>query len=126
MRTFLFIAMFGYMPSTAAIGADAPAPAWLLGFWRKTSDEDHMQSDVMEFRAGGAYLNYGFNCVESPPLKFHVYDGEVYVRGYFRDKGPVAIMFHPSDDKKAMTFTSPRTRNNAVYERLASNPCAGK
>ena len=33
------------------------------------------------------------------------------------DKGPIALVFRPDPDGKRLTYTSPRTRNNAVMEK---------
>jgi hypothetical protein len=108
------------------LASHAAEYTWLVGFWHQTEDEDNTGSDVMEFRADGTYQNYGFNCVHSSSQPFHVFGGDIYVTSEISGKGPIAIVFRPSDDLKRLTFTSPRTRHNAVYERLPTNPCGAK
>lgn len=98
-------------------------PAWMVGTWTAVSDEDGTPADVMEFRKDGKYVNYGFNCALAAEMPFHVYAGDIYVTSEVPNKGPISIVFRPSQDKGKLTYTSPRTRNNAVYERLPSNPC---
>lgn len=97
----------------------------MAGVWTATSDEDGTPADVMEFRADGTYINYGINCAVSGKSPFHVYAGDIYVTSEIPGKGPVSVVFRPSADKTKLTYTSPRTRNNAIYERLPSNPCKG-
>ena len=95
---------------------------WMAGFWGATSDEDKSPLDVMEFRKDGTWANYGHKCGRYAESRFHVFEGDIYVK-LEHPKGPIAIVFHPSFGKRKLTYTSPRTRNNAVYERLAGNPC---
>jgi len=98
-------------------------PDWMVATWTAVSDEDGTPADVMEFRKDGKYVNYGFNCALAAEMPFHVYAGDIYVTSEVPNKGPISIVFRPSKDKENLTYTSPRTRNNAVYERLPSNPC---
>jgi hypothetical protein len=97
----------------------------LIGFWHKTQDEDAMPSDIFELRADGTYVNYGFSCHATPATKFRVITGDIYVKYEVPGKGPIAIIFRPSADRQTLTFTSPRTRHNASYERMPipSSPC---
>ena len=101
-------------------------PSELTGVWTAVSDEDGTPADVFELRGNGTYVNYGIGCNIQEEMPYHVFHGDLYVTSEIPDKGPIAIVFRPSRDGKQLTFTSPRTRNNAVYERLASNPCEPK
>jgi hypothetical protein len=97
--------------------------AWMTGVWTATSDEDGTPADVFEFRSDGKYVNYGISCAVNAVMPFHTYAGDIYVTSEIPGKGPISIVFRPSQDHRKLTYTSPRTRNNAVYERLQSNPC---
>ncbi len=106
-----------------SVQAHAADPAfWMAGFWGATSDEDNSPLDVMEFRKNGTWANYGHKCSRYSESRFHVFEGDIYVK-LEHPKGPIAIVFHPNFGKSKLTYTSPRTRNNAVYERLTENPC---
>ena len=82
-----------------ALPSDSP---WFVGFWKMTADEDGTPSDTMEFRADGTYVNYGYKCVASS-AKYHLYSQDIYVTVEIEGKGPVAIIFRPSSDKKRLT-----------------------
>lgn len=101
-----------------------PGDSWFVGFWNMTADEDGTPSDTMEFRADGSYVNYGYQCRQAT-AKYHVIAGDIYVTHEVPGKGPIALVFRPSRDRTKLTYTSPRTRNNAVYERLSKSPCKG-
>lgn len=112
----------------ALIGALDPAHAkelggWLFGTWTAIADEDGTPADIMSFGPGGKYTNYGVGCAVNSEMQFHTHEGDVYVTGEIPGKGPVALVFRPSADKSKLTYTSPRTRNNATYARLTPNPC---
>ena len=99
--------------------------SWLYGYWELATDEDGGQKgmDVDEFRPDGIYSILGPNC--KPQLgRYHVYDGDIYVTFEIPGKGPIAMIYRPSPTKKTLTYTSPRTRNNATYEKLPGSPCA--
>lgn len=108
------------------VGAAAAQPAWLVGSWTAVYDEDGSPADIMEFSADGRFINYGVKCNLVDEHRFHTFNDEVYVTIEIPRKGPIALVFRPSADKKQLTYTSPRTRRNAVYERLKSNPCLKK
>lgn len=108
---------------SAAAGAHTDDTTWITGVWTATSDEDGTPADVFEFTSTGKYVNYGFNCSVASTMTYHVFSGDIYVTAEVRGKGPIAIVFRPSPDHRKLTFTSPRSRHNAVYERLAVNPC---
>jgi len=94
---------------------------WFVGFWQMTADEDGTPSDTMEFRTDGTYVNHGYKCGAST-AKYHLHGRDIYVTVEVEGKGPIAIIFRPSSDKKKLIYTSPRTRKNATYERLQNNP----
>jgi hypothetical protein len=111
--------------SSARIASAAPDMPWVVGFWTATFDEDGTPADIMEFRADGKYIKYGVNCAVRNEATFHIHSGDVYVTVQVQRKGPVALVFRPSQDRQKLTYTSPRTGNNAIYERLDSkNACA--
>jgi hypothetical protein len=108
--------------SCAAVERDAFKAT---GFWHMTADEDNGPlGEVIEFRADGTYASYDRDCSVLAAVKFHVHDQDVYVTSTIPGKGPVAVIFHPSADGSRLSFTSPRTRNNAIYERIPGNKCA--
>jgi hypothetical protein len=54
------------LPSTfIADPSGATTPKWLVGFWQKSSDEDHQPNDVMEFRSASTFISYGYVCMPS-------------------------------------------------------------
>ena len=53
----------------------------------------------------------------------HWWSGDLYVTSEIPGKGPISIVFRPNADGSKLTFTSPRTRNNAVYARIPKIPC---
>ena len=102
-------------------------PAWFLGQWILAEDEDGGPpgQDLDEFLADGHYVIYGPSCTRSL-LAYHVHDGDIYVTGDVPGKGPIAMIFHPSADHTSLTYTSPRTRHNAVYRRAPPTICPHK
>ena len=108
-------------------GAAKPnSETWMTGTWTATSDEDGTPADIFDFTAKGTYVNYGIGCAVRVEMPFHVYAGDIYITIELKGKGPTSIVFRPSPDKLKLTYTSPRTRNNAIYERLRVNPCTVK
>ena len=107
--------------ASASLSAQTEQASWLMGFWQLTQDEDGSPSgtDLNEFRADGRYVIYGPNCKENFGA-YHLYNGDVYIAFDIPGKGPVAMIYRPSEDHAKLTFTSPRTRHNAVYERASS------
>lgn len=97
-------------------------PTWIVGTWQKTLDEDHAPPDVMTFRADGTFLSFGPKC-EQRTNHYFVHEGDAYLVVMIPGKGPVALVFRPNSDKSHLTFTSPRTLQNAQYEKIASPPC---
>jgi hypothetical protein len=95
----------------------------LVGSWTAISDEDHTPADFFEITANGKYINYGFNCSVRHEAPTHWWNGDLYVTNEIFGKGPISIVFRPSADGNKLTFTSPRTFNNAVYARIPSIPC---
>ena len=96
---------------------------WLVGTWQKTQDEDGTSPDTLRFRNDGTWVAYGPDCEECI-YKYFVHGGDVFLFIPI-EKGPVALVYRPNSSHSALTFTSPRTRNNAVYEKVA-NPICGK
>jgi hypothetical protein len=124
MRHFKPVALTAVL-ATAFLGQTSCAsegPDWLVGVWQKTHDEDQSPADTIRFRPDGNFINYGPNCQEKLNPYF-VHGGNVYLSIEIPGKGPVALVFKPSVDKKALTFTSPKTLNNAVYEQAPNPPC---
>ena len=103
--------------------ASEQVPAWLVGTWTPTSDEDGTPADVASFTEDGKYYNYGIGCAVFGEMPFHIYNGDIYITSEIPGKGPVAIVFRPSENGAKLTYTSPRTRNNTIMEKLKSNPC---
>jgi hypothetical protein len=129
-RTALIFVLFiaAAFPASA-VDALNPLPSWAIGFWQGFFDEDSPSGpfDYMEFRSDGTVKQYGY-CRDGQPTgggvsKYHLSDGDIYVTAEIAGKGPVAIIFRPNSAKTKLTYTSPRTRNNAVYEHHAANPC---
>src|SRR5690606_14084327 len=101
--------------SSAACSAQGKgAPEWLLGTWDKTSDEDGGPPDSITFKNSGIFVTYDSQCNEHTNSYF-VEKGMVFLVIPLA-QGPVALVLNPSTDHSSMTFTSPRTQNNAVYE----------
>ena len=100
-------------------------PRWAVGFWRLTKDEDHGGiSDVFEFRADGRWVNYTPSCDNSRGV-FFVHHDDLIAMIEVPNKGPIALVFRPNSDHTKLTFTAPRTRNNAIYETVPSpSPCS--
>jgi hypothetical protein len=93
-----------------------------VGFWELSFDEDGSPKDTMEIRADGTYISHGWSCRTSEEAPYHLHNGDLYVTFEMPEKGPVAIVFRKVEDGR-LSFTSPRTRNNAYYARLEKNPC---
>lgn len=97
---------------------------WLVGAWQMTHDEDGTPADIMEFRADGTHVFWGAGTACTSYLtEYHVHSGNVYVTVEVPGKGPIAAIFRPDQERTKLVFTSPRTRNNATYERILDNPC---
>jgi hypothetical protein len=94
------------------------SPDWLVGTWTVISDEDGTPPDFADFTVDGKYVNYGFNCTIRHEMPFHIYNGDIYITSEVQGKGPVAMVFRPSADKKTLSYTSPRTRRNAVMAQV--------
>jgi hypothetical protein len=122
LRIFLATAL---TLSTVSFASQAAlAPTWSLGFWRLAHDDDGLGiSDVLEIRKNGTWVNYTPRCDTSKGL-FDVFHDDLIVVSE-RKKGPTAIVFRANSEHTRLTFTSPRTLNNSIYERVASPiPCA--
>ena len=103
--------------------AASPTASDHIGFWRMVADEDNGPlGDVFELRSDGNYVVYDATCSAFPGVSYHVYKTNIYVTSVIPDKGPVAVIFHPESAGK-LSFTSPRTRNRAWYERVPSGRC---
>ncbi|WP_333237760.1 hypothetical protein [Microcoleus sp. AT13-A5] len=89
-----------------------------------SSDEDGTPNDTMEIRADGTYVSHGWSCQVANVIPYHLHRGDLYATIEIPGKGPISIVFrHLEND--TISFTSPRTRNNAFYSRLRTNPCPG-
>ncbi|WP_157616974.1 hypothetical protein [Rhodanobacter sp. Soil772] len=90
-------------------------PAWAEGFWAQVVDEDGRPGDdTLKFRKDGSFVVYGSKCQEFPVGEFHLYKGNIYAT-FKTPKGLVSAVYIPSKKHQRLTFTSPRTGNNAVY-----------
>jgi hypothetical protein len=112
-----------FLIGQGSVLAGEKVPSWLVGTWTVTFDEDGTPPDFSDFTADGRYINHGFDCSVRTEMPIHFYNGDIYVTGEIPDKGPIALVFRPSPDKKHLTYTSPRTRNNATLERLPGPKC---
>jgi hypothetical protein len=108
-------------PSIAA--EQAPVPKWLLGIWELTDDPDRSPTDWMEYRADGTFVNTLLDCRKATGT-FHLFRGDIYLaieqNGKFLANGS-----RPNQEKTKLLYTSPRTRNTATYEKVASVKCHG-
>jgi len=110
--------------SCQASGPTAPEARSLIGFWQMIEDEDGGPlGSVIELRSDHKYVAYAKDCSPYPAMPFHVHAGDVFVSNDIPGKGPVSVLFRPSADGTKLTFTSPRTLNNAVYAFHSTNPC---
>jgi hypothetical protein len=106
------------MPATGAVAINDQSVQWMVGFWRLTADEDGPPSgNFMEFRPNGTSLLHDRSCALFLTTKFHLFEGDIYQTYEVPGKGPVGEIFRPNSDHTHLTFTSIRTKNNAVYER---------
>jgi hypothetical protein len=95
-------------------------PSWSVGYWAQTQDEDGRPGDdTLEIRPDGAVISYDANCNALAAGTLHLHNGNFYATWIAR-KGPISMIYAPSADHKSLTFTSPRTGNNAVYEPASS------
>jgi hypothetical protein len=127
--TFIFVLLIASVLPGCAADTLNPVPSWAIGFWHGILDEDSPSGpfDYMEFRSDGTVKQYGY-CRGGEPTggevsQFHLSGGDIYLTAEIAGKGPVALVFRPNSAKTRLTYTSPRTRNNAVYEHRAANPC---
>lgn len=120
----LAVGALGTLVPHIAVATRSTVPDWFDGYWQMTADEDGGPlGEMMEFRKDGTYVWHAPNCRALAPLPFHMYGGDIYVTNMIPGKGPVSVIFHPSADHRRLSFTSPRTKNNAYYTRLTGNPC---
>jgi hypothetical protein len=94
-----------------------------VGFWELSHDEDGSPKDTMEIRSDGTYISHGWTCQKADVIPYHIYNGDMYATVEIPGKGPISIIFRRHKDD-TLSFTSPRSRNNAYYSRLNKNPCA--
>ena len=124
MRRILALLILGSVSLSSLAAVEEPS--WLLGVWQLTQDEDGSPAgtDLNEFRTGGRFVIYGPNCKENLGT-YHLYNDDAYIAFDVPGKGPIAMIYRPNADHSKLTYTSPRTRHNAVYERVAAPPCHG-
>ena len=109
------------------ISADAHQGSWIVGFWHMTKDEDGGAIGAeVEFRADVNYVGYDKNCKTYPPTTYFLHNDDVFVVYVVPGKGPVSVIYHPNSAHSQLTFTSVRTRNNAVYERAPAHRCGSQ
>jgi sugar lactone lactonase YvrE len=100
--------------------ADTKNP--FIGYWIIDFDEDSTPPDTMEIRADGTYVSHGVQCRTTHIFPYHLNKGDLYAEIEIPNKGPISIVYRMNKDGR-LSFTSPRTRNNAYYRKLAKNPC---
>ena len=115
----LLFASTGSINPTQAVKGDTTS---VVGYWTLAHDEDGTPSDTMEIRNDGTYISHGINCEYRVSIPYHMYKGDAYATIEIPGKGPISIVFRPNL-KGQLVFTSPRTRNNAYYERVDTDPC---
>ena len=99
----------------------------MVGFWHMTKDEDGGPTGgEVEFRADGGYVAYDKACKTYPSTTYFVHNSDIFVVYTVPGKGPVSVVYHPNDAHTQLTFTSVRTKNNAVYERSAVHRCGAQ
>jgi len=114
MRTATIILILSSLLCTDSARA-AQAPAWLIGYWAQVADEDGRPGDdTLRFRKDGFVVVYGPKCQALPPSGFHLNKGNIYAT-FETPKGLISAVYVPSQNHQRLTFTSPRTGNNAVY-----------
>jgi hypothetical protein len=119
---FLTLSILVGLPACAAEKEDVPS--WLPGIWQMTADEDKGPlGELVEFTPDGRYFFYGKYCLSMEPIHFHIHKGNVYVTNTIPGKGPVSVIFHPVNGNSTLTFTSPRTFNNATYSKTKLKAC---
>ncbi|MGY0613460.1 MULTISPECIES: hypothetical protein [unclassified Luteimonas] len=114
------LCILAIVPSIAR--ANESLDTQFVGFWELDYDEDGTPRDTMEFTAEGRYVMHGIECDLMESFPYHVYRGNLFVALDVPDKGPIAMIFHSNVDGR-LSFTSPRTRQNAYYKRLSADPC---
>lgn len=123
MRTALFIGLVAGLLTSAAC-AMPPVQTDYVGFWELSFDEDGSPKDTMEIRSDGTCIAHGWSCQTADMIPFHLHSGDMYATIEIPNKGPISIVFRFLEDGR-ISFTSPRTTNNAYYSRLDHNPCPG-
>ena len=109
----IILILSGFLGASCARAAQVPA--WLVGYWVQVVDEDGRPGDdTLRFRKDGSVVVYGPKCQELPPSEFHLHTGNIYAT-FETPKGLVSAVYVPSQKHQRLTFTSPRTGNNAVY-----------
>lgn len=121
MRTALFLGLVAIVLGAPAC-AKPRVQADYVGFWELSFDEDGSPKDTMEIRSDGTYIAHGWSCRTSDLIPFHLHDGDMYATIEIPNKGPVSLVFRLLEDGR-ISYTSPRTANNAYYRRLEKNPC---
>lgn len=125
MRALIIVATMALgilaMPSSASF-TKKTVDTRFVGFWELDFDEDGTQRDTMEFTADGRYVMHGTSCEIMQSFPYHVHRGDLFVALHVPGKGPIAMVFHRNKDGR-LSFTSPRTRQNAYYKKLTTNPC---
>jgi hypothetical protein len=116
----LFLVLLAVTSFACTAGAPGSTD-WPLGTWIKTTDEDNGPADSITFRDDGTFATYDDQCREHRNAYF-IQTGMIFLV-IPKEKGPVALVLVPTTDKMSMSFTSPRTQNNAVYIRSRVPHC---
>jgi hypothetical protein len=122
VRIVIYILAILSLAGGAFVLAATDPNAWLLGYWHVVEDEDNTPPDWSEFRSNGVWVNIFPGC-STFEGRWHIFEGDVYVTALVPEKGPIALVFRPSADKHRLSYTSPRTRNNAFMEKVSSVSC---
>jgi len=121
MGSFRYLLLAALSFPHFASGEVASSTSWLVGTWQKTLDEDGSPADALTFKPDGTWIAYGPQCQQAI-YHYFLHEGDVFLV-LPQSKGPVALVFHPNTGKTTLTFTSPRTKNNAIYEKVAHPIC---
>jgi hypothetical protein len=94
---------------------------WLIGTWELKLDPDNMPTDWLEFRPDGTFVGTQLNCNKASG-RYHLYEGDIFFaiepNGKFLANG-----MRPNLEKNKLLYTSPRSRNTSVYEKVQHIGC---
>ena len=113
-----FLAVFSVQPLQANSNQKN---LWLIGTWELKFDPDKMPKDWLEFRPDGTFVSTQLNCNKSSG-RYHLHEGDIYFAiepdGKFLANG-----MRPNPEKNKLLYTSPRSRNTSIYEKVQGTGC---